>query len=338
MALTDLEQYGLNRAESGDDVVVPFSLEELDSRGRAVRLAASLDEILTRHDYPPPVARLLGEAVVLCALIGSSLKFDGRFILQTRSEGVVNMIVVDFAAPDGLRAYARFDPQALEKAIAHKKDSPAQLLGKGHLAMTIDQGAHTERYQGIVELAGNGFEQAARHYFDQSEQIPTRVRLAVAQHAQRGSNGLHWRAGGMMVQFLPEAGKEKANDLPGGSDDFPGGGNDLPGGDLSENRQADPDNWLEAKALFDTLSDEELVDPDISAERLLFRLYNEKGVRVFEPGHIEARCSCSPGRSEAMLANFSDQERRDMAVNGEIEVVCEFCSASYHFNPHQFVT
>jgi len=323
MAGADLEQYGLDRAESGDDVVVPFTLEELNSRGRAVRLAASLDEILGRHDYPVPVARLLGEAVVLATLIGSALKFEGRFILQTQSDGAVNMIVVDFVTPGSLRAYARFDPQALKKATEQKQDSTAQLLGSGHLAMTIDQGEHTERYQGIVELDGNGFEAAARHYFAQSEQIPTMVRLAVAQHAARGLNGLHWRAGGMMVQFLPEAAN---TDLSGGNKDE------------DHNEEEAPDNWLETKSLFQTLSDQELVDPDISAERLLFRLYNEKGVRVFAPGQIEAHCTCSADRSEAMLASFSVEQRHDMALNGEIEVVCEFCSASYHFNPSQFVT
>ncbi len=326
MAGADLEQYGLDRAESGNDVVVPFTLEELNSRGRAVRLAASLDEILSRHDYPVPVARLLGEAVVLATLIGSALKFEGRFILQTQSDGAVNMIVVDFVTPGALRAYARFDPEALKAAVKLKQDSPAQLLGKGHLAMTIDQGEHTERYQGIVELDGNGFEAAARHYFAQSEQIPTLVRLAVAQHAARGQKGLHWRAGGMMVQFLPEAAQVGHTDLPGGDK----------ASDEDRGQEETPDNWLEAKSLFQTISDAELVDPDISAERLLFRLYNEKGVRVFKPVHVEARCTCSAGRSEAMLASFSNQERHDMAVNGEIEVVCEFCSASYHFNPNQF--
>ncbi|VAW19927.1 33 kDa chaperonin HslO [hydrothermal vent metagenome] len=326
MANLDLGQFGLDRAESGDDVVVPFTLEELDSRGRAVRLATSLDEILTRHDYPIQVARLLGEAVTLCALIGSSLKFDGRFILQTQGDGAVNMIVVDFVTPGALRAYARFDQQALATAIERNEDSTSELLGKGHLAMTIDQGANTERYQGIVELDGNGFEQAAVHYFAQSEQIPTMVRLAVAQHAARGGDGLHWRAGGMMVQFLPKTGEKMVDDLAGGG---------LKEGDGADHEAA-PDHWLETKALFQTLSDAELVDPAISAERLLFRLYNEKGVRVFDPVHVEAHCTCSADRSEAMLAGFSDQERQEMAIDGEIEVVCEFCSASYHFNPHQF--
>src|SRR3954452_11716886 len=139
-----LTDYGLDRPESGDDVVVPFTLEQLDGRGRVVRLSDALDAILTRHNYPAPVARLLGEAVVLAALIGSSLKFEGKFILQTQTDGPVNLIVVDLDAPDGLRGYARFDADAVMTAIGRGETRPAQLLGKGHLAMTIDQGSQME--------------------------------------------------------------------------------------------------------------------------------------------------------------------------------------------------
>ncbi|HHG89936.1 MAG TPA: Hsp33 family molecular chaperone [Devosia sp.] len=320
-----LARFGLDRQESGDDVAVPFTLENLDGRGRVVRLAGALNTILTRHDYPAPVARLLGEAVTLAALMGSSLKFEGRFILQTQTDGAINMIVIDLDAPDGLRGYARFDKEALDEALGSGKTTSAALLGTGHLAMTVDQGPHTERYQGIVALEGEGLEVAAEHYFAQSEQIPTKVRLAVAEHTRRGNAGASWRAGGMMVQFFPPAGEA--------------GFADLPGGDTEESASGfvEADNWVETKALFATLSDAELVDPDVSAERLLFRLFNEKGVRVFEPEQLEARCSCSAERTETMLnENFSDKERQEMAVDGQIEVVCEFCSATYHFNPNQF--
>ncbi len=323
---SNLTQFGLDRPESGDDVVVPFTLEELNSKGRSVRLAGALDDILSRHEYPAPVARVLGEAVLLTALVGSSLKFEGRFILQTQTDGPVHMIVVDLDAPDGLRGYARFDAEALANALEEGKTSSDALLGSGHLAMTVDQGAHTERYQGIVALEGKGLEQAAQHYFAQSEQIPTKVRLAVGEHSVRGSAGSRWRAGGMMVQHFPQDDATLASDFAGGDD--------------PDEKQAveEADTWVETKALFATLSDAELVDPQISAERLLFRLFNEKGVRVFDPMPLVARCTCSPDRTEAMLAdNFSEQERQDMAVNGEIEVVCEFCSAVYQFNPSQFL-
>jgi molecular chaperone Hsp33 len=326
MTENSLAALGLDRPETGDDAVVPFTLEKLDTRGRVVRLGPALDTILNRHDYPLPVARLLGEAVVLSALIGSSLKFQGRFILQTQTDGPVN---VDFEAPDGMRGYARYDHDALVKASEAGKTSPAELLGNGHLAMTIDQGPHTERYQGIVALNGNSLEEVAHTYFMQSEQIPTQVRLAVAQMTTKGDHRPRWRAGGMLIQHLPAHGGSTMGDLPGN-------------GDFDDPNMADPDfveadGWTEAKVMLATVEDIELADPDVSPERLLFRLYHETGVRVFPPAALEERCTCSVDRIEDMLANnFSDEERNDMAVDGEIEVVCEFCSTAYHFNPHQF--
>ncbi len=327
MSEMSLEEYGLNRPESGDDSVVSFTLETLDCRGRSVRLADAFHRIVTRHKYPAPVARLLGEAVLLAALVGSSLKFEGRFILQSQTDGPVNMIVVDLDAPDGLRGYARFDADALTKMLKEENISSAKLLGKGHLAMTVDQGAHTERYQGIVSIDGTGFETAAHHYFGQSEQILTHVRLAVAEHKVKGEKGSRWRAGGMMLQFLPKSHDQEVADFAAGDDP-----------NQHENAiKYDPDNWVEAKALFSTISDAELVDPQVSVERLLFRLFHEKGVRVFDPEPLEARCSCSAERTEDMLAtNFDAKERQEMAKDGEIEVVCEFCSTAYHFNPNQF--
>jgi molecular chaperone Hsp33 len=326
---TQLHAYGLDRPESGDDVVVPFTLENLDARGRVVRLGEALDAILNRHNYPAPVARLLGEAVVLAALIGSSLKFNGRFILQTQTDGPVNLIVVDLEAPDGLRGYARFDADAVRTAIETGQTRPGQLLGKGHLAMTVDQGAHMDRYQGIVALEGGTLEDVAHTYFQQSEQIPTLVRLAVAQITRKGDKRPAWRAGGILVQYIPPHGRSSMPDLPGD-------------GDFSNPDTADPhfvedDKWTRTKSLLATLADDELADPDLSAERLLFRLYHETGVRVFSPVELEERCTCSAERIEAMLRdNFSAEEREEMVVDGEIEVVCEFCSADYHFKLHEF--
>jgi molecular chaperone Hsp33 len=329
MTETLMNSLGLDRPESGDDAVVPFTLDKLDTRGRTVRLGEALDAILSRHDYPAPVARLLGEAVVLASLIGSSLKFEGRFIMQTQTDGPVNLLVVDFDAPDGLRGYARFDREALVRAAEMGKTKAGELLGNGHLAMTIDQGQHTERYQGIVALEGQSLEEVAHTYFQQSEQIPTMVRLAVAEFTRKGDHRAHWRAGGVLIQHLPAGGLAHMPDLPGD-------------GNFDNPETADPlfeeaDGWTEAKTLLATVDDVELADPDLTSERLLFRLYHETGVRVFSPMKMEERCTCSPERIEDMLANsFSAEEREDMAVNGQIEVVCEFCSTAYHFNPHQF--
>src|SRR5690349_15652642 len=184
-----------------DDAVIPFEVNALDLRGRLTRMGPALDEILTKHDYPTPVGKLLGEAIVLATLLGSALKFEGRFILQTQTDGPVSFLIVDFQSPDRLRAYARYDATRLKDG----QDSGA-LLGKGHLAMTIDQGANTSRYQGLVALDGGSLEDAAHEYFLRSEQIPTRVRIAVGEEWRGGDGGKHrWRAGGMLLQFLPKS-------------------------------------------------------------------------------------------------------------------------------------
>ena len=173
-----------------DDAVLPFEVAALDLRGRLTRLGPALDDILTKHDYPAPVGKLLGEAIVLATLLGSALKFDGRFILQTQTDGPVSFLIVDFQSPDRLRAYARYDAKRLKDG----QDS-GQLLGKGHLAMTIDQGADMSRYQGLVALDGGNLEDAAHEYFLRSEQIPTRVRLAVGEEWRGGDGGGQSTAG-----------------------------------------------------------------------------------------------------------------------------------------------
>src|SRR6185312_1686512 len=194
-------------ATTADDTVMPFEVAKLDLRGRVVRLGPAVDEILARHAYPQPVAKLLGEAVVLTIMLGSSLKIDGRFILQTQSDGPVRMLVVDFTAPDKVRACARFDKQRVADAIDQGHADAGALLGQGHLAMTVDQGPDMNRYQGLVALDGGTLEDAAHEYFLRSEQIPTKVRLAVAEELRQADGGARhrWRAGGILLQFLPKA-------------------------------------------------------------------------------------------------------------------------------------
>lgn len=312
------------------DSILPFQVDVLDARGRTVHLGDALDRILDRHDYPEPIARLLGEAVALTVLLGSSLKFDGRFIFQTQSDGPVHMIVVDFTAPDAVRACARFDAEAVEAAITEGRTSPSELLGNGHLAMTIDQGPDMSRYQGVVPLDGRSLEDAAHQYFAQSEQIPTKVRLAVAEVLTRGEDGKArhaWRAGGLMVQFLPEnTDRIRARDLDPG---------DAPDG-VTVDPIDDDDAWTEVSSLVGTIADHELTDPEVSAERLLFRLFHERGVRVFDHQPVTERCRCSEEKVAEMLKSFPLEDRRDMVKDGKIGVTCEFCSASYEFSPEQF--
>jgi molecular chaperone Hsp33 len=314
---------------SADDTILPFEVSALDLRGRVVRLAAVADEVLTRHDYPPPVAKLLGEAVVLTLLLGSSLKFDGRFILQTQSDGLVRMMVVDYLSPGRVRAVARYDAAEVAAAIAEGRASVEALIGRGHLAMTIDQGPEMSRYQGLVALEGGGLEDAAHEYFRRSEQIPTRVRLAVAEELKAGADGIRhrWRAGGIVLQFLP-----RAQERMRGPDLDPG---DAPAG-IEVPTVREDDAWVEGRSLVETVEDLELIDPAISSERLLYRLFHERGVRVFRSAAVAARCSCSRDGVARMLRSFSPHDREHMVERGAISVTCEFCNTTYRFEPQEF--
>jgi molecular chaperone Hsp33 len=310
---------------TADDRVLPFQAEGLEVRGRIVRLGPAIDTILRRHDYPKPVARALAEATALTLLLGTTLKFEGRFILQTRTDGPVRMVVVDFQAPDRVRACATFDADAVTDAIARERASTIELLGRGHLAMTIDQGPDMARYQGVVALEGESLEAAADQYFRQSEQIPTRVRLAVAENFTAGGH-VSWRAGGIMLQFLPASPERmRMADLPPG--DAPAGAEILSG-------HVEDDAWVEAKLLLGTVEDHELTDPQVTSEELLYRLFHERGVRVFDSEPIVERCRCSRQAVTDMLRNFSREDRRDMvADDGSITVTCEFCNTRYEFSP-----
>jgi molecular chaperone Hsp33 len=319
-------------AQTGlDDTILPFEVNTLDLRGRIVRLGPAVDTILSNHDYPLPVAKLLGEAIVLTVMLGSALKFDGRFILQTQSDGPVRMLVVDFISPGKVRACARFDRERIAAAIAADEAAAGQLLGTGHLAMTIDQGPDMSRYQGLVPLEGNDLEHAAHEYFLRSEQIPTRVRLAVAEEFRGGENGARrrWRAGGILLQFLPKS-VERARQ----ADLDPG---DAPPG-AEPQRPPEDEAWVEGRSLVATVDDIELIDPELSSERLAYRLFHQRGVRVFRTAPVHAQCSCSRPSVEAMLRSFPEHDRADMVEDGKITVTCEFCSSTYVFEPREIAT
>ncbi|GLI91486.1 Hsp33 family molecular chaperone [Methylocystis echinoides] len=304
-------------AEARDDRVTPFAVEALDLRGRLVRLGPTVDAILTHYDYPPQVARLLGEAVALAALLGSILESHGRFQLQTRSDGPVDMLVVDYDAPGKLRGFARFDAARLAEVT---DPAPAALLGRGHLALTIEREEDAARYQGVVPLEGESLAEAAHMYFRQSEQIPSFVRLAVGELVT--PQGRSWRAGGLLLQYLPVAGA-RIRELP------PGDAPEDAGAETEED-----DAWLEGQALAGTIEDHELVDPSLSGERLLFRLFHERGVKVFNERPLVEFCRCSTERIERLLKSFSPEERADMVGDdGRIGVTCEFCATFRSFDP-----
>ena len=311
---------------SADDTILPFEVAALDLRGRVVRLGPAIDEILARHAYPEPVAKLLGEAIVLAVLLGSALKIEGRFILQTKTDGPVRMLVVDFTTPGQVRACAQFDAAAVTALLDKGETATGGLMGRGHLAMTIDQGPDMSRYQGLVALDGGTLEDAAHEYFFRSEQIPTRVRLAVGEELRAANGGAshRWRAGGILLQFLPKSTeRQRVADLDPG---------DAPEGSEVHTVPED-DAWVEGRSLIATVEDIELIDPAVSSERLLYRLFHERGVRVFRSAPVTAQCSCSRDSVGRMLRSFSQHERDDMVENGVISVTCEFCSSTYVFTP-----
>lgn len=313
-----------------EDAIRPFQVDALDIRGRAVRLGPALDAILARHNYPPAVSRLLGEALALAALLGSSLKIDGKFILQTKTDGPVSMLVVDYRTGGAMRAHASFDAARVAGLVAEGVAAPAALLGTGILAMTVDQGPSTSRYQGVVQLDGASLEDVAHAYFRQSEQIPTRVRLAVAESVSRVDGELQrgWRAGGLIAQFLPtSADRLRQRDLPGG--DRP---DEVPAAD----EPPDDDAWTEARSLVSTIEDHELLDPAISSDRLLYRLFHAHGVRVFDAVTVRDQCSCTRERIDRMLRSFTAEEIEESVEDAQIRVTCEFCGSRYLFDPDEF--
>ena len=300
-----------------DDIVLPFRTERSGVVGRLVRLGASVDSILSHHDVPDAVAQTLGEAVALTALLGTSLKFDGKLILQTKSDGILDFLVINYESPGRVRGYVRYDKKRFAEA-GGDAIAPGALLGEGHLAITIDPGEEMERYQGIVELSGTGLADAALTYFRQSEQLPSFISLAVARHYQAGE--WHWRAGGLMLQNLAREGGRRAEPLD--DDEF-----------LLDDDD-DDDAWERTRILASTVEDHELLDPTLEPERLLYRLFHEEGVRAMPRSPIEAYCRCSRERVAAFLQSFGADDLADMREpDGGISVTCEFCTKTYRFEP-----
>jgi molecular chaperone Hsp33 len=306
-----------------DDSVLPFQIESSGAMGRLVRLGPALTSILGQHAYPEPISELLGEALTLTAILGAALKTDGKFILQTRSDGPVSFLVAQYNAPGSLRGYASFDAEAIA-ALGEHGLSKSNLLGKGHLAMTIDPGPDMERYQGVVPLDGDNLSAAADVYFRQSVQLPTFIKIAVARHyeAARGDvpAGWSWRAGGLMVQKLSQEGGIAEPTSSEG------------------NGHAEDEDWTRAQLLAATVEDHELVDPTLAPERLLYRLFHEEQVRAFRKMPLAAFCQCSRERVEQMLAGFTPSEIADMTQDdGHIRVTCEFCNRHYDFEASDFI-
>ena len=288
-----------------DDLVAAFQIEGQPARGRIVRLGAVVDDILKRHDYPEPIANLLGETCALAALVGASLKFEGRLIVQAQGDGPVSYVVADYDTSGGLRGYCKFDAERVaEVSAGFVRPGARTLIGDGVFIMTMDPQNLKDRYQGVTAIEGETLALCAEQYFAQSEQVPTKVRLAVGE-LQIGDVKT-WRAGGMMIQNIAE----------------------------DDARGSTADAWARAQMLFETLGEDELIDPTVATETLLYRLYHEDGVRMFTPKPLRAYCRCSEDRVLGMLRAFPAADLTDMVEpDGLIHVTCEYCSRSYTIEP-----
>lgn len=287
-----------------DDIVAAFQIEGAPARGRYARLGAdTIDPILHRHDYPRPVALLLGEALTLAALVGSLFKQEGRLTVQAEGKGDVPLLVAEYRSGGTLRGYARIEKTAMEKLRAMNSAPPGELLGAGALVMTFDHEA--TRNQGVVPLEGDTLAACAEAYFAQSEQTPTMIKLAVGEQYVRGERAA-FRSGGALLQQIAGDGLR---------------------GDTEE-------AWNRAGHLFASLTDAELADPDLPAGRVLYRLFHEDGVRMGDPSALIERCFCDREKLTALLSRFGREEVSDLVEpDGLIHAHCEFCSRLYLIAP-----
>jgi molecular chaperone Hsp33 len=276
----------------------PFLLNEAPVRGRIVRLDEAVTAILNQHQYPQGVAKLLGEALVLVSILSSNLKGEGLVTLQIQGQGPLKLLVADATADGNLRGYVDMTEEALPDPL-----TPASAFREGYMAITLDAG---QRYQGIVELKGESLAEAMDEYFVQSQQLELKSHIAVAAVASE-SDAPHWRAAGMVIEHMPG----------------------------SEGVQPDAEIWLEASVLFQTMTDKELLDPSLSLPDLLYRLYHERGVMVYEPHEFRAKCRCGTERILAALEPMADADKLEMLVDGEVKVDCQFCGTQYRFSAEE---
>ena len=309
------ETADLTETVGPDDVVLPFQIEHAPIRGRVVRLGAVIDSVLERHNYPAPVARLLGEHLTIATLLADMLKFDGIFTLQVKGSGPVKMMVADVTTDGAVRGYAQFEAAALDEDVPQSPPVPA-LLGQGYIAFTVDQGTNSERYQGIVELTGNSLVDSVHHYFSQSEQLDAALLLAVGQISRASDapgTGFTWRSGGILIQRMPREGAGGAGDE----------------GPTAEELEA----WNRARILAATTTEAELLDPTVATNALLYRLFHEDGVRVYPPKPVEETCRCSADRVETVLRSIPPDEIEGLKTDeGIVQVTCEFCNRKYDYD------
>ncbi|TVP70141.1 MAG: Hsp33 family molecular chaperone HslO [Rhodobacteraceae bacterium] len=294
-----------------DDTVLPFQLDRSDVRGRVVRLDTALERVLAGHGYPPVIEALIAEAALLTSIIGQAVKLRWRLSLQIRGDGPIRLIATDYYAPDRegaparIRAYASFDADRLE----HEAPGYGQ-IGKGYFAILIDQGPDMTPYQGITPLSGNSLSDCAEAYFEQSEQLPTRFALSFGR-AKLPGQPEKWRAGGVMLQHMPQASGTAAREAAQITED-----------------------WSRANILLDTVEELELIGPAVQPPELLLRLFHEEQPRVFDPQPVHFGCSCSEDKVRQSLSIYSAKDIATMTTpEGTVTADCQFCGSHYVMDP-----
>ena len=309
-----------------DDSVLPFQLDLSGIRGRVARLDGVLDQVLKQHAYPPLIEALVAEAALLTALIGQAVKLRWKLSLQIRGNGPARLIATDYygptedGAPARIRAYASYDADRLDHTAP-----PFSQIGKGYFAVMLDQGEGMVPYQGFTPIAGDSLSACAETYFAQSEQLPTRFAVTFGLAREPGV-AARWRAGGVMLQHMPQEGGTVAVEAGSGE------GGLLSHADILAGEESE--NWTRANVLLDTVEEMELIGPQLAPTDLLIRLFHEEGPRAFEAQPVRFGCSCSPDKVRQTMSIYSQKDIGKMTtVEGIVTADCQFCGAHYEFDP-----
>lgn len=291
-----------------EDVIVPFLIEDANLRGRAIRLNDAVNKIIARHNYPTPVAKLLAELLTLTALLGATLKSNRIITIQIQCKGAITLLVTDFTDDGNLRGYAQFDKTEINK-IKGNNISLKRLITEGYMVISMHNKASKRPHQGIIELKGKSLSECFAHYFSNSEQINVMIETAIKKRKSS------WAAGSIMVQHIPSSKKKKVEP------------------------ETAEENWNRTKTLLRTTTQQELTDKKLPLHDLLYNLFHEDGVRVYEPKRIHAHCRCSREKVETTLKTM-DQKTIDPLYNkkGTINVTCEFCKTEQIFTKEDLQT
>ncbi len=283
--------------------VTPFFLPGRPVRGRLVRLGALADALLTRHHNADTVTRLAGKTLALTAALATALKFKGTFSIQAKGDGPVDLLLSDCTDQGTLRGYARADADRLAELEDPDTATDSDLLGKGYLAFTVDQGPETERHQGIVGIEGTSMTDMALHYFDSSDQLQCSLQLACAKTEE------DLRAGALILERVALGGE----------------------GNLSLTEAEQEESWTAAITLAATISEAELLDDTLPPERLLYRLFHTEGVAADRPRALGYGCRCSRAKLSGILEGFTPEELDEMSTGPDIVMTCEFCNIDFRF-------